>query len=79
MLATPPTRPARRPPLLAARDGRPGIIERRLAGCHSQRAHRRLARANAGTYKRVSEEPPQDRITLLAWFERKHRKVELAV
>ena len=35
--------------------------------------------ANAGTYKRVSEEPPQDRITLSAWFERKHRKVELAV
>jgi len=35
--------------------------------------------ANAGTYKRVSEEPPQDRITLSAWFERKHRKVEPAV
>jgi len=34
--------------------------------------------ANAGTYKRVSEEPPQDRITLSAWFERKHRKVEPA-
>jgi hypothetical protein len=31
--------------------------------------------ANAGTYKRVNEEPPQDRITRSAWFERKHRKV----
>lgn len=35
--------------------------------------------ANAGTYKRVGEEPPQDRITRSAWFERKHRKVESAV
>lgn len=33
----------------------------------------------AGTYKRVSEEPPQDRITRSAWFERKHRKVEPTV
>ena len=33
----------------------------------------------AGTYKRVAEEPPQDRITRSAWFERKHRKVEPAV
>jgi hypothetical protein len=31
---------------------------------------------HAGTYKRVAEEPPQDRITRAAWFERKHRKVE---
>lgn len=31
--------------------------------------------ANAGTYKRVNEEPPQDRITTSAWFARKHRKV----
>lgn len=31
---------------------------------------------NAGTYKRVSEEPPQDRITRSAWFERKHRKID---
>lgn len=31
--------------------------------------------ANAGTYKRVSEEPQQDRITTSAWFERKHREV----
>lgn len=35
--------------------------------------------AHAGTYKRVAEEPPQDRITRSAWFERKHRKVEPAV
>lgn len=35
--------------------------------------------AHAGTYKRVSEEPPQDRITRSAWFARKHRKVEPAV
>ena len=35
--------------------------------------------AHAGTYKRVSAEPPQDRITRSAWFERKHRKVEPAV
>lgn len=32
--------------------------------------------ANAGTYKRVAEEPPQDRITRSAWFERKHRKLD---
>lgn len=32
--------------------------------------------AYAGTYKRVSEEPPEDRITRSAWFERKHRKIE---
>jgi mono/diheme cytochrome c family protein len=35
--------------------------------------------AHAGTYKRVAEEPPQDRITRSAWFERKHRQVEPAV
>ena len=34
--------------------------------------------SNAGTYKRVSEEPPQDRITRSAWFERKHRQIEPA-
>ena len=33
--------------------------------------------ANAGTYKRVSEEPPQDRITRSAWFLRKHRDGEV--
>ena len=32
--------------------------------------------ANAGTYRRVYEEPPQDRITRSAWFERKHRGVD---
>ena len=34
---------------------------------------------HAGTYKRVNEEPPQDRITRSAWFERKHRKIDPAV
>ena len=34
--------------------------------------------ANAGTYRRVSESPPQDRITRSAWFERKHRQIEPA-
>jgi hypothetical protein len=31
--------------------------------------------AHAGTYRRVSEEPPQDRITRTAWFVREHREV----
>lgn len=35
-------------------------------------------RAHAGTYKRVREEPPQDRITRTAWFERKHRQIQSA-
>jgi len=34
--------------------------------------------AHAGTYKRVSEMPPQDRITRTVWFERKHREVSAA-
>jgi hypothetical protein len=34
---------------------------------------------HAGTYKRVAEVPPQDRLTKSAWFERKHRKIEPAV
>ncbi len=34
--------------------------------------------AHAGTDKRVSEAPPQDRITRSAWFERKHRTIEPA-
>ena len=34
---------------------------------------------HAGTYRRVAEQPPQDRITRSAWFERKHLKVEPAV
>jgi hypothetical protein len=33
---------------------------------------------NAGTYKRVSEEPPHDRITRTVWFDRKHREVPVA-
>jgi hypothetical protein len=33
---------------------------------------------HAGTYKRVSEAPPQDRITRSAWFLRKHRADEVA-
>lgn len=32
-------------------------------------------RGHAGTYKRVFEEPPQERITRSSWFERKHRKI----
>jgi len=35
--------------------------------------------AHAGTYKRVNEAPPQDRITRAAWFERKHRQIDPAV
>jgi len=35
--------------------------------------------ANAGTYKRVSAPPPQDRITESAWFLRKHRKLDAPV
>lgn len=31
--------------------------------------------AHAGSYKRVREEPPKDRITLSNWFTRKHREV----
>jgi transposase len=34
---------------------------------------------HAGTWKRVAEEPPQDRLTRSAWFERKHRKIGFAV
>lgn len=34
--------------------------------------------ANAGTYKRVSEQPPQDRITNSAWFLRKHNEREIS-
>lgn len=35
--------------------------------------------ANAGTYRRVSAQPPQDRITESAWFVRKHRKLDAPV
>lgn len=34
-------------------------------------------KTNAGSYKRVGEEPPQDRITRSAWFLRKHRDGEV--
>lgn len=34
--------------------------------------------ANAGTYKKVREAPPQDRITRSAWFVREHREVPTA-
>lgn len=33
--------------------------------------------ANAGTYRRANEEPPQDRITKSAWFQRQHRPGEV--
>ena len=35
--------------------------------------------ANAGTYKRVAEAPPEDRITRSVWFERKHRRIDAQV
>ncbi len=34
---------------------------------------------HAGTGKRASEPPPEDRITRAAWFVREHRKVDAAV
>ena len=34
-------------------------------------------KAHAGSYKRVSEEPPQDRITQSKWFLQKHRPGEV--
>jgi len=34
--------------------------------------------ANAGTFKRVREAPPEDRITTSAWFIRKHDEVPAA-
>lgn len=34
-------------------------------------------KAHAGSYKRVTEEPPQDRISKSAWFLRKHREGEV--
>jgi len=45
---------------------------------HARQPQRQIGgwlQSHAGTYKRVNEEPPQDRITRSAWFERKHRKV----
>lgn len=35
--------------------------------------------ANAGTSRRVSEAPPQDRITRSAWFARKHDEIPASV
>lgn len=35
--------------------------------------------ANAGTYKRVSEVPPENRISKSAWFIRKHDEVSASV
>jgi cytochrome c len=35
----------------------------------------RWLNTHAGTYKRLSEAPPQDRITTSAWFVREHREV----
>ncbi len=35
--------------------------------------------ANAGTFRRVSAEPPQDRITTSAWFVRQHHEVQASV
>jgi len=35
--------------------------------------------ANAGTYRRVAEAPPEDRITRSAWFIRKHDEVPAGV
>lgn len=34
--------------------------------------------AHAGTYKRVAEAPPGDRITRSAWFTRKHHDIDAA-
>lgn len=44
----------------------------------SQREISDWLKAHAGTYKRVSEEPPQDRITTSAWFLQKHNAREVA-
>jgi hypothetical protein len=35
--------------------------------------------ANAGTYRKVREEPPQDRISRSAWFVREHRGISTEV
>ncbi len=34
-------------------------------------------KTNAGSYKRVNEQPPKDRITKSAWFLQKHREGEV--
>lgn len=43
----------------------------------STRAIGQWLQANAASYKRVREEPPQDRITRSEWFQRKHRPGEV--
>lgn len=43
----------------------------------SQREIGQWLQANAASYKRVREEPPQDRITRADWFLRKHREGEV--
>ncbi len=43
----------------------------------TQRAISDWLKAHAGTYKRVSEQPAQDRITKSTWFLRKHRDGEV--
>ena len=35
--------------------------------------------ANAGSGRRMREEPPQDRITRSSWFEHEHRQIDAAV
>jgi mono/diheme cytochrome c family protein len=39
----------------------------------------RWLQTEAGTYKRVAEEPPEDRLTRSAWFVSKHRKLDAQV
>lgn len=39
----------------------------------------RWLQTHAGSYKRVREEPPEDRITRSTWFVRKHREVDAAI
>jgi nitrate/TMAO reductase-like tetraheme cytochrome c subunit len=36
----------------------------------------RWLQTEAGTYKRVAQAPPEDRITRSAWFVSKHRKLD---
>lgn len=45
----------------------------------SARAINQWLQVNAGTYKRVREAPPQDRITTSAWFVRKHGALPSAI
>lgn len=65
---------------LASGDGRPGPALRfqRIARCGQRRPANAWLQAHAGTYKRVREAPPEDRITRSIWFERKHRAIDPA-